>query len=133
MSNSNNEVKMYRYIGETNDSFINGRLYYDDYKDWGARAGATVGSIVAIQPNNWQLHLEFPRMMLVSDDNENWEEQEVVFVNDDSEDYYPCLTRVGRGWGGWKHAKELPPKPQPKDMTIEEISKELGYNVNIIY
>lgn len=32
----------------------------------------------------------------------------------------------------WSNAKDIEPTPQPKEMTVEQISKELGYEIKIV-
>ena len=76
----------------------------------------------------------YPRVMLVSDDNINWDNQRVVFMEkcggflawfkaetlDDAENAIDTLF--------WKYAKEI----EPIEVTLEEIAKWKGVNVGQI-
>ena len=88
--------------------------------------------------------LAFPRKMLVWDDNPDcaikcivlWENtfgnpinKYVAVHNRYENDFEKGKIYPTRGW---QHAKEIPAKPEPVKLTVAEICKKLGYDVEIV-
>ena len=86
----------------------------------------------------------FPRKMLVWDDDEkNAAERIVLWENTFGNpvnkyvavhNHYENDFEKGKIYPtrGWQHAKEIPAKPEPVKLTVAEICKKLGYDVEIV-